>query len=98
MRIGESIPRAKFKQSAVRLELTGHKALNRHLDGVLPTCNHSAILQPGVVPSSQPWRQKLNQFGLLNNYEDAVELRAEYLAIYLYPPFDIYMVHKVEPE
>lgn len=61
-----------------------------------PSCNHSAILQPGIVPHSLPWRQKLNQHGLLNNYEDAAELRAEYLAIYPYPPFDIYMVHKVK--
>ena len=60
-----------------------------------PTCKHSAILQPGVVPSSLPWRQKLNQFGLLNDYQDAAELRAEYLAAYPYPPFDIYMVHSV---
>jgi hypothetical protein len=60
-----------------------------------PRCNHSAILQPGIVPSSLPWHQKLNQFGLFNDYEDAAKLRAEYLAVYPYPPFDIYVVHRV---
>ena len=63
-----------------------------------PSCNHSAILQPGVVPSSLPWRQKQNQYGLLNDFEDAAELRAEYLAVYPYPLFDIYVVHKVGQE
>jgi hypothetical protein len=60
-----------------------------------PSCNHSAILQPGIVPSSLRWRQKLNPHGLLNNFEDAAQLRAEYIAVYPYPPFDIYLVHKV---
>jgi hypothetical protein len=60
-----------------------------------PSCNHSAILQPGVVTHSSPWRQNLNQYGLLDKYEDAVQLRAEYLAIYPYPPFDVFVVHKV---
>jgi hypothetical protein len=63
-----------------------------------PSCTHSAILQPGVVPSSLAWRQKLNRYGLLNNYEDAAQLRAEYVAVYPYPPFDIYVVHKVGEE
>jgi hypothetical protein len=60
-----------------------------------PTCNHSAILQPGVVPSSQAWRSKLNEHGLLDRYEDASRLRQEYLVTYPYPPFDIYLVRKV---
>jgi hypothetical protein len=60
-----------------------------------PNCNHSAIFQPGVVPSSLQWRQKLNPYGLLNEYEDAVQLRAEYIAVYPHPPFDIYLVHQL---
>jgi hypothetical protein len=60
-----------------------------------PSCKHSAILQPGVVPSSLSWRQRLNEYGLLNDYESAAELRAEYIAVYPYPPFDIYLVHKL---
>jgi hypothetical protein len=31
-----------------------------------PTCNHSAIWQPGVVPESAAWQAKLNRFGLLD--------------------------------
>jgi hypothetical protein len=60
-----------------------------------PTCNHSAILQPGVVPSSPSWRERLNQHGLLSDYESAVELRNDYLAVYPCPPFDIYLVHRM---
>ena len=60
-----------------------------------PSCNHSIIRQPGVVPTSKRWQSKLNQYGLLNNYEDAVMLRDEYLEVYPYPPFDIFLVHKV---
>lgn len=60
-----------------------------------PTCNHSAILQPGIVPSSPVWRARLNQYGLLKEYEDAVTLRDEYLVLYPYPPFDIYIVHNL---
>lgn len=66
------------------------------LDVSWPSCNHSAILQPGVVPTSPAWRQKLNQYGLLNDFEEAAKLRSEYLAMYPYPPFDIYLVHKIE--
>jgi hypothetical protein len=61
-----------------------------------PSCTHSAILQPGVVPTSLPWRQKLNQHGLLSDYEDATRLRDEYLLVYPYPPFDIFLVHKID--
>jgi hypothetical protein len=71
-------------------------SLTYGLDVSWPSCNHSAILQPGVVPSSLPWRQRLNQNGLLNDYEDAAQLRAEYLAVYPNPPFDIYVVHRVQ--
>jgi hypothetical protein len=60
-----------------------------------PSCNHSAIFQPGVVPTSADWRERLNKYGLLNHYEDAVRLRAEYLAV-CPPPFDIYLVHSIE--
>jgi hypothetical protein len=63
-----------------------------------PTCKHSAILQPGVVLSSSAWRQKLNHYGLLNQFDDAAQLRTEYVAVYPYPPFDIYVVHKVAKE
>ena len=56
-----------------------------------PSCTHSAVLQPGVVPSSLLWRRRLNEYGLLRDYESAVELRTEYLAVYPYPPFDIYL-------
>lgn len=63
-----------------------------------PSCNHSAILQPGVVPSSLVWREKLNRYGLLNDYEDAAQLRDEYLSVYPYPPFDIYSLSKVAEE
>lgn len=60
-----------------------------------PLCNHSAILQPGVVPSSASWRSRLNQYGLLDNYADALELRKEYLTVQPELPFDIYFVHRV---
>jgi hypothetical protein len=60
-----------------------------------PTCNHSAIRQPGIVPTSLTWRKRLNQFGLLTDYEEADVLRNEYLVAYPYPPFEIYLVHKV---
>jgi hypothetical protein len=60
-----------------------------------PSCNHSAIFQPGIVPNCTTWRSKLNQYGLLNDYSDALSLRQEYLAIYPYPPFDIYLIHAV---
>jgi hypothetical protein len=60
-----------------------------------PTCNHSAILQPGVVPKSSPWRGKLNEYGLLRDYSDANTLRTEYLAAYPYPPFDVFLVQRV---
>ena len=63
-----------------------------------PSCNHSAILQPGVVPSSISWRAKLNQYGLLDHYDVAVTLRDEYLGVYPYPPFDVYLVHSVAHE
>gem|GEM_PF-4831742 len=61
-----------------------------------PTCNHSAILQPGVVQQNKPWRERLNEWGLLNYYNEAVRLREEYILVYPYRPFDIYLVHKVE--
>jgi len=63
-----------------------------------PTCTHSAILQPGVVSCSPHWRDRLNGYGLLDDYLDAVTLRAEYLAVYPYAPFDTYAVHKIEQE
>ncbi len=59
-----------------------------------PNCNHSAIIQPGIVGSEISWRKKLNAYGLLASYEDAVRLRQDYIASYPYPPFDIYLVHK----
>lgn len=76
-------------------ETTPVISLTYGFDVSWPSCDHSAILQPGVVPSSLSWRQRLNQYGLLNDYESAAELRTEYLAAYPYPPFDIYAVHKV---
>jgi hypothetical protein len=60
-----------------------------------PSCNHSAIFQPGVVPTNPLWRGKLNEYGLLNAYKDAVRLRTEYLAVYPHPPFDVFLVHHV---
>jgi hypothetical protein len=60
-----------------------------------PTCKHSAIRQPGVVPSNPSWRSRLNEHGLLDEYADATRLRAEYLKTYPYPPFDTYAVHKI---
>jgi len=70
-------------------------ALTYGFDVSWPTCNHSAIRQPGVVPTNPMWRSRLNEWGVLNNYEDAEELRKEYLEVYPYPPFDIFLVHKV---
>jgi len=61
-----------------------------------PGCNHSAIAQPGLVSAESPWWQKLNQYGLLDDYESATTLREEYLRVYPYPPFDIYLVHAME--
>lgn len=63
-----------------------------------PRCNHSAIIQPGVVPSNLAWCQKLNLYGLLSDYEDAARLRDEYLLAYPYPPFDIYFVKRCCPK
>jgi hypothetical protein len=60
-----------------------------------PTCNHSAILQPGIVPGNPAWRSRLNTFGLLDDYGDATTLRDEYLIVYPYPPMDIYLVKRV---
>jgi hypothetical protein len=60
-----------------------------------PSCTHSAILQPGIVPNSPNWRERLNQHGLLDDYELAIQLREEYLRIYPHPPFDVYLVHGV---
>lgn len=79
-------------------ETTPVVSLTYGFDVSWPNCKHSAILQPGVVPTSLAWRKRLNQYGLLNDYESAAELRAEYLAVYPYPPFDIYVVHKVVEE
>jgi hypothetical protein len=58
-----------------------------------PECKHSAILQPGVVPGNAAWRGRLNQYGLLQSYSDAIELRSEYLAAHQHPPFDVFVVH-----
>jgi hypothetical protein len=58
-----------------------------------PTCTHSAIFEPGVVPENPSWRSRLNQYGLLDDYGDALQLRDEYLRVYPHPPFDIYLVH-----
>jgi hypothetical protein len=60
-----------------------------------PRCNHSAILQPGAVPNNPRWRGKLNNDGLLDDYKDALRLREEYLNVYPYPPFDVYLIHRV---
>jgi hypothetical protein len=60
-----------------------------------PTANHSAIFQPGVVDRNPSWQSRLNKWGLLDNYVDAAHLREDYLNVYPYPPFDIYIVHKV---
>jgi hypothetical protein len=59
-----------------------------------PGCNHSAIIQPGIVPNSACWRGKLNEYGLLSDYDDGLGLRSAYLAIYPNPPFDIFLVSK----
>lgn len=88
----------RLKAYAMTGEETPVFSLTYGFDVSWPSCNHSAILQPGVVPSSLAWRQKLNQYGLLNDYEDAVQLRDEYLTVYPYPPFDIYVVRKVGEE
>ena len=61
-----------------------------------PSCTHSAIRQPGVVPGSTVWQERLNERGLLSNYTDAAALREEYLRVYQYPPFDIFLVHKID--
>jgi hypothetical protein len=61
-----------------------------------PNCKHSAILQPGVLQHNQSWRHRCNEWGLLDNYNHAISLREEYLAVYPYPPFDVYLVHKVD--
>lgn len=79
-------------------ETRPHISLTYGFDVSWPSCNHSAILQPGVVRSSTVWRAKLNDSGLLENYLDAVRLRDEYLNVYPYPPFDIYLVHKIGVE
>jgi len=71
--------------------------MNYGFDVSWPTCNHSAIIQPGVVPGNEQWRCKLNEYGLLHNYETAAALRDLYLSKYPYPPFDIYLVQKVGP-
>ena len=60
-----------------------------------PTCNHSAILQPGLVPNNPSWRYRLNQYGLLDYFIHALQLREEYLRIQPEIPFDIFLVHKV---
>ncbi|GAC1475365.1 MAG: hypothetical protein NVSMB9_27730 [Isosphaeraceae bacterium] len=60
-----------------------------------PWANHSAIIQPGVVPDNPTWKGRLNRWGLLDSFEDALTLRKEYLEVYPYPPFDIYLVHKL---
>ena len=60
-----------------------------------PSCTHSAILQPGVVPGNPTWLSRLNQYGLLSEYDDAVTLRDRYLRVCPCPPFDIYLVHKL---
>jgi hypothetical protein len=60
-----------------------------------PGCNHSAIRQPGVVSYDADWMRRLNQWGLLDSYEDAVHLREMYLRCYPYPPFDVFVVHDV---
>jgi hypothetical protein len=57
-----------------------------------PGCNHSAIFQPGIVPTTPSWREKLNERGLLDDYKDAARLRDEYLVVYPCPPFDIFLV------
>ncbi len=72
-----------------------HIGVTYGFDVSWPTCNHSAIFQPGVVPSSALWRKKLNAYGLLERYHDAKSLREEYLRVYPYPPFDIYLVQGV---
>jgi hypothetical protein len=70
-------------------------AITYGFDVSWPAATHSAIYQPGVVPENPGWLKRLNEWGLLSTYEDAKQLREEYLAVYPYPPFDIYLVHKV---
>ncbi len=86
----------RLKAYTIKHEALPIASLVYGFDVSWPTCNHSAILQPGVVPSSLTWRAKLNRYGLLDEYEDARRLREEYLAVYPYPPFDIYLVSKVD--
>jgi hypothetical protein len=60
-----------------------------------PNCKHSAIKQPGIIAENPSWQGRLNRWGLLDTYESAVELRAAYLAVYPYPPFDVFQVSSV---
>ena len=60
-----------------------------------PACTHSAIRQPGIVPKNKNWLTRLNSWGLLCHYEDALRLRSEYLLAYPYPPFDVFLVHSI---
>ncbi len=63
-----------------------------------PGCNHSAIAQPGVVPDNANWLHALNERGLLDEFDDALRLRDEYLRVYPHPPFDIFLVQGVEKD
>ena len=74
--------------------LPGRSSLTYGFDVSWPSANHSAIFQPGVVPGNPKWLQKLNEWGLLNDYDDAVLLREEYLAVYPNPPFEVFLVHR----
>jgi len=58
-----------------------------------PTCNHSAIFQPAKARTRRIPSSDLNQFGLLSEFGQALDLRNLYLQEYPYPPFDVFRVH-----
>jgi hypothetical protein len=63
-----------------------------------PSCKHSAIRQPPIVPESPGWQSRLNAWGLLDDFTLAARLKAEYLSVYPYPPFDIFRVHQISKD
>lgn len=59
-------------------------------------CNHSAIVQPGVVDQDPTWKLKLNEFGLMDNCEDALRLRELYASVYSSRDFEVFLVARAE--
>lgn len=90
----EAIPAGRYPTNARKVPDILSECMG--YDVCWPNAVHSAIFQPGTLDRTKRWQAKLNQFGLLDNYSDALELKAEYLKVYPHPPFDVFRVFRCD--